>query len=95
MPNWGEIGKAVTKIISVIPMVVNLVEKLSGDKKGKDKQNAAVDGIADFINTLEVTFGKELMDEVEFQEIIRSLIDDYVRAMNFAKKFKENLEDAN
>lgn len=95
MEKWLAIGKVVAKIVSVIPMVVNVVERLAGDKKGKDKQDAAIDGISTFISGLELAFGKELMDNNEFQIIVRKLIDDYVAAMNFAKKFKENLEDAN
>lgn len=84
--------KLASKIVAVIPMVVNLVENLVTDKKGKDKQDAAVEGLSDFIEGIEATAGKELMDNEEFQILIRKLIDDYVAVMNFVKKTKINIE---
>jgi hypothetical protein len=90
MDKWLEVGRVITKIVTVIPMVVNLVEKLAVGIKGKDKQDAALSGVEEFIATLELAFGRELMNQEEFKDIIREMIDVYVKAMNFAKKFKED-----
>lgn len=85
--------KAIFKIATIVPMVVDLVEKLAGSKKGKDKQDAALEGVKDIVTGFELIYGKELMDEVAFQDLIRRFIDDYVAIKNFAEQFKKNKED--
>lgn len=80
--------QAVIKIIPLIVGAVHAVEKIAGAKKGKEKQDAAIEAIGAMINALELSFNKELMDVPEFQELIRKLIDDYVAVQNFAKEFQ-------
>lgn len=87
--------KVITKVVTIIPMVVNLVEKLAGDKKGKEKQDAAVDGIKDIVAGLEFTFGKEIVNEDKFQELVRQFIDTYVAMQNFASDYAKKSEKEN
>lgn len=80
--------QTVVKIIPLIVGAVHAVEKIAGAKKGKEKQDAAIEAIGAMISALELSFNKELMDVPEFQELVRKLIDDYVAVQNFAKEFQ-------
>lgn len=79
----------VPKIIPLVIQAVHIVELLKGDKKGKDKQDAALEGIKEAIKAVEFGLDKDILDEEEFQKLLRRLIDDYVAIQNFIAKFKK------
>ena len=67
---------------------VHAVESIAGAKKGKDKQDAAVDAIGAMIQSVEITFGTEILNVPEFNALLRRMIDDYVALQNFYRKWK-------
>lgn len=83
---------AALKIFPLIIGAIHAVERIAGDKKGKDKQDAAIDAIGAMIKSVEVGISKEIIDETKFQELLRKLIDDYVAVQNFIRDFRSNNE---
>lgn len=73
------------RIASVIPIVVGAIEKLGGNKKGKEKQDAAIDMIGDLIEAIEGATGKDLVNNEQVQEAARKAIDAVVELQNVAK----------
>lgn len=65
----------VVKMIPLIITAVTAVEKLVTDKKGKEKQDAAVDMVRTLLPLIEGTIGKDLLDDVQVQTAVRSAID--------------------
>lgn len=76
------------KLFPLIIGAVHAVERIAGAKKGKEKQDAAVDAVGAMISAIEISVGKEIMDEADFQVLLRKLIDDYVAIQNFVRDFK-------
>lgn len=90
---WLEKG---LKIVPLIISAINAVENLVRNKSGKDKQEAAIDTFDALIKAVEVGIDKDLLNEEEFQVLLRKFIDDYVAIQNFIKdknKDKKNRED--
>jgi hypothetical protein len=84
---WVEMG---LKIFPLIVGAIHAVESLISNKKGKDKQDAAIEAFGAMIKALELTSEKELLNEEEFKILLRKLIDDYVAVQNFVAEFKAN-----
>lgn len=80
---------AALKIFPLIIGAVQAVEKIAGSKKGKEKQDAAIEAIGAMINAIEIGVSKEIMNEQKFQELLRRLIDDYVAVQNFIWDFQK------
>lgn len=74
------------KIIPVVAGAVNAVEKISKNKSGKEKKEAALEAIETMISTMEISISKELLNEEEFKKLMSKLIDDYVAVQNFIKE---------
>ena len=83
---WLTVG---LKIFPLIVGAIHAVESLMTNKKGKDKQDAAVDAIGAMIQAIELSVSKEIMDEKEFADLLRKIIDDYVAIQNFIRDFKK------
>ena len=83
---WLTIG---LKIFPLIVGAIHAVESLMTNKKGKDKQDAAIDAIGAMIRAIELTVDKEIMNEKEFTDLLRKMIDDYVAIQNFIANFKK------
>lgn len=80
-------GAFFTMVIRVIPVIVaaiGAVEKLS-DKKGKDKQDAAVAIVGDLVPLIESTIPKDIVDEALVQDAIRKVIDAIVSLQNVVR----------
>lgn len=87
---------SVTKLIPLIVGAVNVVEKLkdlfksdSSAEGSKKKQDAAVDIVTTMLEASELVIGKDIIDNAEFQVLLRRLIDDYVAIQNFVSKFNK------
>lgn len=86
--------------LKLVPLIVGAVQAVESiykkdpskpkEQQNKERQDAAVDAIGAMITTLEVSFQKELMDEKEFQILLRKMIDDYIAIQNFIRNFQEN-----
>jgi hypothetical protein len=55
------------------------------DKKGKDKQDAAVAIVGDLIPLIESTIPREIVDEGQVQDAIRKVIDAIVALQNVVR----------
>lgn len=80
-------GSLLTAGLRLIPLIVTAitsVEHLIGAKKGKEKQDAAVGLVAQFIPILESTISKDVVDDAKVQDAMRSVIDAAVKLMNVA-----------
>lgn len=84
--HWITIG---LKFFPLIVGAIHAVEKIAGSKKGKEKQDAAVEAVGAMIRALELSTDKEIMDETEFQVLLRKIIDDYVAIQNYIAKFNK------
>jgi len=76
--------KWVTGAFKLIPLVltaVEAVERFAG-KKGKEKQDAAVDLVGRLVPLIEDQIDKEVVDEAEVQDALRKVIDAVVALMN-------------
>jgi predicted amino acid dehydrogenase len=80
----GAFFQMVVKAIPVIVAAIGAVEKLS-DKKGKDKQDAAVAIVGDLIPLIEATIPREIVDESQVQDAIRKVIDAIVALQNVVR----------
>ena len=69
------------KLLPLITMAISAVETLSG-KKGKEKQDAAIDLIGQFVPLAEAQVGHDLLNEAAVQDAIRKVIDAKVALMN-------------
>lgn len=78
---WG------LKIYPLIIGAVHAVEKIAGAAKGKEKQDAAVEAVGAMIEAIELSVSKEILNEAEFQVLLRRIIDDYVAIQNFIAGF--------
>ena len=82
---WLTIG---LKVFPLIVGAIHAVESIVTNKKGKDKQDAAIEAVGAMIKTIELTTDKEIMNEEEFKVLLRKMIDDYVAIQNFIRDFK-------
>lgn len=90
----------IPQIIQLIPLIVSGIETLTKGNKpeeltpqewNKTRQDAALNSLGAMITSLEILYGKELMNVPEFQVLVRKLIDDYIACENFAREWKKNL----
>jgi hypothetical protein len=84
-------------IVRLIPLViaaVNSVERLVTTKRGKDKQDAAVDMVRDLLPLVEGVIGKDVFDDPSMQDAVRKLIDAAVAVENQAKLIRARQVDA-
>lgn len=87
----GKIGKAFGGIIKILPAIaaaVGAVEKLTTGIKGKDKEDAAVDLIRDFIPLLEGAISRDVVDDELVQQALREAIRATVSLMNVVNDAK-------
>ena len=80
---WLQLGM---KVFPYLVMAVQSVEKLAGAKKGKEKQDAAIDLIGTFLASLEGGLDKDLLDDGDVQIALRAAIDAYVALQNVIVK---------
>jgi predicted amino acid dehydrogenase len=80
----GAFFQMVVRAIPVIVAAIGAVEKLS-EKKGKEKQDAAVAIIGDLIPLIESTIPREIVDEGQVQDAIRKVIDAIVALQNVVR----------
>lgn len=90
-PKWISLG---IKIYPLIAMAVHMVEKVAGAKRGKEKQDAALEAIAVGLNLLETGVGKDLIDDPEVNAALRAAVDAYVHVQNVIAKKKALAEAA-
>ena len=75
------------KLIPLILAAVQAVERMS-NKKGKEKQNEAVNLVGDLIPLIEASVGRDVVDDAKVQIAIRSVIDAVVQLQNVAADVK-------
>jgi predicted amino acid dehydrogenase len=80
----GAFFQMVVRAIPVIVAAIGAVEKLS-EKKGKEKQDAAVAIVGDLIPLIESTIPREIVDEGQVQDAIRKVIDAIVALQNVVR----------
>lgn len=72
----------VVKLFPLIVAAVQSVESLLSDKKGKAKQDAAVDMVGTLLPLVESYVGKDLLKDGEVQKAVRAAIDAVVALQN-------------
>lgn len=72
------------KLVPLIITAVTAVEKLTS-KKGKEKQDAAVDLVGQLVPLIEASIEREVVDEAEVQHAIRKVIDAVVALLNVSR----------
>ena len=77
-----------TKLIPLIIMAVQAVEKLVTAKKGKDKQDAAADLVGTWLSALEAGLDRDVLDDAAVQVAMRAVIDAYVSLQNVIAKLR-------
>ena len=82
---WITLGM---KLFPYIVMAVQSVEKLAGAKKGKAKQDAAIEVLGTGLAALEVGLEKDLVDNAEVNAAARAAIDAYVQLQNVIAKVR-------
>jgi hypothetical protein len=75
---------AIPKLLPVITLAVGLVERLAGGKKGKDKQDEAVN-VTTQLGAILGGLDLELLLDPEVQKAIRDVIDAVVKIQNAAR----------
>lgn len=78
------------KLIPLIVGAVHAVEKVAGARKGKEKQDAAVEAITAMIVSTEVALDTELINEKTFNDLLRRMIDDYVAIQNYIAEHRKS-----
>lgn len=74
----------VMKLVPLIVSAVQAVEGLVTDKKGKAKQDAAVDMVRSLMPLIEGYVGRDLLDDTAVAAAVRSTIDAVVHLQNVA-----------
>lgn len=80
--NW------ITGAIKLVPLVltaVDTVERLTTAKKGRDKQDAAVDLVGQLVPMVEATIDREVVNEASVQDALRKVIDAIVALLNVVR----------
>ena len=76
---------AFTSIARLIPLVVvavQSIERFCTDRKGKDKQDAAIDMVRTLIPVLEGYVGRDVLDDQHVERLLRAAIDAIVALQN-------------
>ena len=79
-----------TGILKLIPLIlaaVQAVERMSS-KKGKAKQDEAVNLVGDLVPLIEASIGRDVVDDAKVQVAIRAVIDAVVALQNVAADVK-------
>lgn len=76
---WISLG---VRLFPYIAMAVQAVEKLAGARRGKDKQDAAIEVLGASLEALDAGLGKDIFERAEVQAALRALIDAYVQLQN-------------
>ncbi len=82
---WLPIG---LKILGMLPGIITAVETLVKDKKGPDKQDAAIALLGNLLTDAEQLYGKPVLDVPEVESAVRSAIDAVVHVQNVLAKYK-------
>lgn len=85
MWNLGTI-LTVTKLFPIIIQAVTMVESIAKAKKGKDKQDAALEGVKMAVQTTEAIAHKDIFNDPEVEAAVRAGIDTVVHGMNSLNK---------
>ena len=80
--NFGKFLPIGLQIIQHIPLVVNAVEALKGGKRGKEKEDAAVDLFNKTFPFVESIAGKDLINDPQVEAAIRSAMQAIVNVQN-------------
>ena len=72
----------ILKLVPVIVAAVQAVETLLTNKKGKEKQDAAVDMVRTLLPLVEGYVGQDLLDDAQVQLAVRAAIDAVVALQN-------------
>lgn len=80
--NWITAG---LKLFPLIVTAVKAVEKLGDAKKGKEKQDAAVDMVGDLIPLIEGAIDRDVVNEADVQRVLRKAIDVIVELQNVVR----------
>lgn len=93
--DFGKVFEGAVKLLPVIIQAISTVEKLAGGKKGKDKEDLAVDLVGDLLPLTEAAIGRDLLNDAEVQAAVRELMRAAVATMNVvnAVKAKKLLAD--
>lgn len=70
------------KLIPLIITAVSAVERFGTAKKGKEKQDAAIDLVGEFLPMIENSIGRDIVNESTVQDAIRKVIDAAVALQN-------------
>lgn len=70
------------RLVPLIFAAVSAVEKLAGARKGKDKQDAAVALVGDLLPIVEGAIGRDVVDDAQVQDAMRTTIDAIVALLN-------------
>lgn len=73
------------KLIPLIMAAVNAVERMSGAKKGKEKQDEAISLVGDLVPMIEASIGRDVVNEAGVQDAIRKVIDAVVSLQNVVR----------
>ena len=77
----------ILKLIPLILAAVQAVERMSS-KKGKDKQDEAVNLVGDLVPLIEASIGRDVVDDAKVHVAIRAVIDAVVALQNVAADVK-------
>lgn len=80
--NWLMNG---LKLVPLIVAAVGAVEKLATGLKGKQKQDAAVELIAELVPIIEAGIDRDVVDDAAVQDAVRKVIDAVVSLQNVTK----------
>ena len=78
-----------TKLVPLIIMAVQAVEKLVKAEKGPAKQDAAVDLVGTWLAALEAGLDRDVLDDADVQAGVRAVIDAYVHLQNVVAKARQ------
>jgi|TARA_R110000787_G_scaffold141904_6_gene255462 hypothetical protein len=79
--------KGALKLFPLIMAAVQAVERMSS-KKGKAKQDEAVNLVGDLVPLIESSIGRDVVDDAKVQAAIRAVIDAVVALQNVATDVK-------
>jgi len=79
----------IVKLVPLIVTAVKAVESLTTGKKGKEKQEAAVDMVRDLLPLIEGYVGADVFDDAQVQAAVREAIDAVVALQNTVEAVKK------
>jgi hypothetical protein len=88
MLNFLKFTPLAIKLFPVITKSVHIVEEFSG-KKGKDKEDIAVELMGIILSSIEDFKDKDLLNDIRFKEASRNVIKAYVSLMNVIRDIRE------